>query len=575
MMIADKTRTKIVQVYGSGQSDWLIERIKTLIAKYRREDRAAKNELTEADVMLITYADTVSRNETPALKNLLKFYRQYLKDSISIVHILPFFPYSSDDGFSITDYRRVKPDHGDWSDIAALSQHADLCVELVLNHCSSQSEYFQGYLAGDEKYKDFFIEFDPDMDVSSVVRPRTSPLFHSYEGKAGIKKCWTTFSEDQVDLNFKNPAVFLEMLDVLLFYISCGARIIRLDAVGYVWKESATRCIHLEQAHLLVQLIRDILDVGWSDVVLLTETNVPHDENISYFGDGYNEAQMVYNFSLPPLLVHTLHTGDAQHLTRWAQGIQVPSDRTAFLNFTASHDGIGVRPVADILSPDELDKLIATVKEHGGKVSYKQGEQGKAIPYEMNINYFDAINNPQETEPIETQIDRFMVSQSIALVFQGMPAIYLHSLIGSRSWQAGVEQTGQNRTINRETLNLNELEKELADDGSLRSKVYRRYVTLLDKRRKEKSFHPRCEQEVLEFGDGAFGLQRTSVDGHETILAIHNVRDENTTIQLEKNHLPDGHEGFVDLVTNQEVEPVSLTLSAYQFVWLKSVRQFS
>ena len=463
MAIPENTRDKIVQLYGSDRADWIVKRIGELIARYRTGQRGSEGELTEADAMLISYADTVSRRDEPGLKGLLTFYRQYLRDAIRIVHILPFFPYSSDDGFSITDYRGVKPSHGDWSDIAALSKETGLCVELVLNHCSSQSGYFQEYLAGEARYADFFIEVDPEMDAGLVVRPRTSPLFHRYEGKAGPKWCWTTFSADQVDLNFKNPQVFLEMLDVLLFYVSQGARMIRLDAVGYVWKEPGTPCIHLKQAHLLVQLFRDILDAAWRDVLLLTETNVPHEENVSYFGNGHNEAQLVYNFSLPPLIVHTLHTGDARALTRWTGQIRVPSDRTAFLNFTASHDGIGVRPAADILSTDELDRLAATAKKHGGMVSYKQDTQNRAIPYELNINFFDALNDPQGDDSIETQIDRFMVSQSIALVFRGMPAIYLHSLIGSRSWRAGVERTGQNRTINREKLNLDDLEEELAN----------------------------------------------------------------------------------------------------------------
>ena len=132
-------------------------------------------------------------------------------------------------------------------------------------------------------------------------------------------------------MNFKNPDVLLALLDALLFYVARGARFIRLDAIAYLWKRIGTSCIHLPQTHAVIQFWRAVLDEVAPHVLLITETNVPHADNVSYFGDGTNEAQLVYNFALPPLVLHALLRGDATHLTRWAQSLTLPSDRSHVL----------------------------------------------------------------------------------------------------------------------------------------------------------------------------------------------------------------------------------------------------
>ena len=452
MTIPDKTRAKITQLYGADNTAQIAEQIESLLKRYSSMEIPEVSEfLTERDCLLITYADSLQESGRPPLQTLSNFCRDHLKNLISAVHLLPFFPYSSDDGFSVIDYRQVNPTHGDWFDLVLLAENFDLCFDLVLNHVSAASEYFQGFLAGDPKYRDFFIELPAETDTSRVLRPRTAPLLQNYPSADGQKYCWATFSKDQLDFNYANPNMLLEMLDILFFYIAKGARILRLDAIAYLWKQLGTSCAHLPQTHLVVQLFRDLLDLAAPHVLLLTETNVPHEDNISYFGDGSNEAQIVYNFSLPPLVLYSLTVGSAKYLNQWAKDLAPPSPRTTFLNFTASHDGIGLRPAADILPEREFQKIVGLAKKHGGAVSCKNDSQGKPIPYELNLNYFDALNNPNEpAAELQTQIDRFLLSQSIALTLVGMPAIYIHSLLGSVGWPAGVEKTGQPRTINRE-----------------------------------------------------------------------------------------------------------------------------
>jgi sucrose phosphorylase len=308
------------------------------------------------------------------------------------IHILPFYPWTSDDGFSVTDYRKVDSNLGEWKDITSMQNNFRLMFDGVINHISAESEWFKGFLRDDPPYRDYFITVDGDPDLSQVVRPRALPLLTSFNTPSGEKRVWTTFSADQIDLNFKNPEVLFEILDIMLMYIERGATYIRLDAIAYLWKEIGTTCIHLPQTHHLIQLMRCVLDEVAPHVHLITETNVPHADNISYFGDGTNEAQLVYNFALPPLTLHTFHTGNAQVLSNWAKTLTLPSDKTTFFNFLASHDGVGLNPARGILSNEEIDALVNKTLAHGGLVSYKNNSDGSQSPYEMNVNYFDALS---------------------------------------------------------------------------------------------------------------------------------------------------------------------------------------
>jgi glycosidase len=372
------------------------------------------------------------------------------------------------------------------------------------------------------------VEGDPDL--SQVVRPRALPLLTEFQTPSGKQRVWTTFSTDQADLDYHNPEVLLEILDILLMYVERGAQLIRLDAIAYLWKEPGTTCIHLPQTHAIVQLLRAILDEIAPHVYLITETNVPHAENISYFGDGYNEAQLVYNFALPPLVMHTILTGDASILSQWAAELKPPSERASFFNFLASHDGIGLNPVRGILSPIEIEALVDQTRAHDGLISYKANPDGTQSPYELNINYFDALSGTHSDEPLAVQLDRFLAAHAIMLSLRGVPGIYFHSLFGSRSWRAGVESTRQNRTINRQKLELSNLERQLADPTSLRSQVFARLSDLLRRRASSPAFHPNGEQSILNIGHAVFGVRRTSPDSQRHMLCLHNVTAQTQTI---------------------------------------------
>jgi len=583
-MISENILDKIKFLYGPSEAEDIAKKLGALMKKYEpSKSLQSPAFLDQRDIFLITYADSIQQKGVEPLKSLYQFAKYRLKDIISIIHILPFFPYSSDDGFSVIDYRQVNPHHGNWDHIRRLKNDFNLCFDLVINHVSSQSHYFKGFIKGDPCYKDFFIVLDPHSDTTSVVRPRSLPLLHKYATSDGDKWCWTTFSDDQIDFNFKCPDVLLEILDILLFYVSQGARLIRLDAIAYLWKQLGTSCVHLPQTYAVTELMRSILDELAPEVLLLSETNFPHEDNISYFGSGNNMAQIVYNFPMPPLVLHTLNTGNSRHLNNWAKSIKPVSDRTTFLNFTSSHDGIGVRPAADILNKIEFNELVKNALKHGGKVSYKNDQKGKPIPYELNINYYDALNNPNaENNDEQLEIRKFLLSQSISLVFQGLPAIYIHSIAGSRNWTRGIEISGQPRSINREKLDLDVLEQQFTDEESRRHKIYNQYSDMIKKRRSESAFHPLAEQTIIEIGDEIFALKRTSRDKRETILAIHNVTDKAQKVQLFMDtmgaiQLNDRKEKdvVIDILTDEVIqinaqEAPFLELKPYQFVWLKT-----
>ena len=552
-------------IYGDKSASHIESRLQKMIEQYRgRIPKPADPSLSERDSLLITYGDQVQDSSKSHLQILNEFCESHLRGVVSGIHILPFYPWSSDDGFSVKDYRAVDTALGTWNDVEKISHSFRLMFDGVINHYSAQGEWFQKFLHDEKPYRDYFFTVDGDPDLSKVVRPRALPLLTEYETASSRRRVWTTFSADQVDLDFRNPDVLLEIFDVLLMYAERGAQFIRLDAIAYLWKEIRTSCIHLPQTHAVIQLLRAVLDDVAPHVRLITETNVPHADNISYFGDGMNEAQLVYNFALPPLVLHTFHTGDTGILNQWASGLELPSEQTTFFNFLASHDGVGLNPARGILSAAEIDALVNKTLAHGGLISYKQNTDGTQSPYEMNINYFDALSNPFGDEPIEIQVNRFIAAQAIMLSLIGLPGIYFHSLFGSRNWREGVQITNHNRTINRQKLERVELEEELISPVSLRYQVFTRFRQMLLVRSSSAAFHPHGSQKVLDVGNGIFALSRISPDGTNNVLCLQNVTQQEQRIENLINKTAR------DLLTNRS-QSSEIILQPYQTMWLEII----
>ncbi|MHC4884081.1 MAG: sugar phosphorylase [Planctomycetota bacterium] len=565
----DRLHQRFERLYGEAEADKCLARLRMIVGRYEVGTTIEHpHELwDQTDAVLITYADMMRHAEERPLETLKAFCDQHLQEALSTVHILPFCPYSSDDGFSVIDYRAVNKPFGKWEDIEALGEHFSLMFDLVLNHCSRKSAWAKDYIAGNLPEREYFIEMDPETDLSSVTRPRPHPLLTPIQTRHGETHLWATFSADQLDLNFANPDVLFEFIDILFLYIAKGARIIRLDAIAYLWKEVGTTCIHLPQTHEVVKLFHDILQLVAPHVILLTETNVPHAENMSYFGDG-DEANMIYNFTLPPLLLHTLLSGDSRRLTTWASELPDPGEGRSYFNFTASHDGIGVRPIEDLLDEDEKQFLYDAVIERGGHISTKANSDGSESPYEMNITYFDALAAPGEDSELGAHdIDRFLCSQTIAMAIKGVPAVYLHSLTATRNYYGGVKRFGYPRAINRRKWNLHEVEKQLEDKNSPCTIVFQTYRERLALRRAQLAFHPSAAQTVVDMGESLFCLIRTAVDGSQSIAAISNVTEETIHVPLEKLPGSMARKNRYDLIGEVAIGK-ELSLAPYQTVWL-------
>lgn len=517
----------------------------------------------EQDVVLITYADQFREADKPTLSTFSRFYQQHLQSTFPLVHLLPFFLWSSDDGFSVIDYHQVDPLCGDWQDIARLHQETRLMFDFVCNHMSAHSAWFSHFLAQDPGWDDFFISMPPATDLSAVTRPRTSPLLTPFKMADGETRfIWTTFSADQIDLNFANPEVLLRMVNVLLDYLKRGADYVRLDAVGYMWKTPGTRCIHLEKTHQLVKLFRAIADQVAPGTVIITETNVPHQDNISYLGNGHDEAQMVYQFSLPPLVLHAIHTGSARALRQWASALDLSSNDTTFFNFLASHDGIGLNPARGILSEVEIVALVRDLALEGALVSYKNNPDGTTSPYEINVTYLDALN--REDDDDATRLKRFLLAHAILLVFPGVPAIYIQSILGGRNHYDGVRAAGHNRAINRQKYDLQQIEGDLAGGNWLRQQVYTRLGQLIQLRRRQPAFHPDNPMTLYESENAVLVLRRHQPESGDGLLCVFNLSGRSVETQLPVAHT------LQDVVSGEKIDGTQpVKLDAWQFMWLR------
>ncbi|HGT9290649.1 sugar phosphorylase [Enterobacter kobei] len=556
-----KIKKLINHIYGESFSDAHLD---VLLSKLEQAaidiTEKRKSGWDEKDVVLITYADQFSAKGEKALPVFTRFYNEWLARTFSHVHLLPFYPWSSDDGFSVIDYHSVAPETGSWQDVAELKQSASLMFDFVCNHMSAKSEWFANYLAQKPGFDDFFISVDPETDLSAVTRPRALPLLTPFKLHDGsVRHLWTTFSDDQIDLNFASPQVLIAMVDVLLHYLAEGARYIRLDAVGFMWKIPGTSCIHLEQTHCLIQLFRAITDAVAPGTVIITETNVPHKDNISYFGDGENEAQMVYQFSLPPLVLHAVHRQDVKALSQWAGSLALPSTKTTWFNFLASHDGIGLNPLRGILPESEILSLVEKLQQEGALVNWKNNPDGTRSPYEINVTYLDALSS--QDSPDDERIARFILAHAVLLSFPGVPAVYIQSILGSRNDYEGVERLGYNRAINRKKYTAGQVDLELNNKQSIRHKIYSRLSEFIAIRRGEHAFHPDAQAMFESLDEQILKIVRVADNG-ERITALFNFSHNVHTV-YEKAL------SGVELLSGQAIDGTELTLNPWQVMWIK------
>jgi glycosidase len=536
---------------------------------------------TQKDMVLITYGNLIEGEQHNPLASLAYFVeRPQLRGIFNTIHILPFFPYSSDRGFSVTNFRKVDPKLGSWKEIAEIGKRYNLMFDGVLNHISAQSRAFREFLNGNPYYRDMVIHYDsPDAlspeQLQLIRRPRTSDLLTRFESIDGPIWVWTTFSPDQADLNYKNPLILMQIIDILLLYIRNGADIIRLDAVTYLWGEPGTTGASLEQTHEILKLVRDVVDVVAPGVALLTETNVPHEENISYFGNGTDEAHMVYNFALPPLVLHTFYAKDVTALSDWARDLEYPSATTTYLNILDTHDGVGVMGVRDILTEDQIKSLIEKAVENRALISYRSSSEGPDKPYEINTTWWGALNNPNIGEELQVQIRRFVASRCIPFIIKGIPAIYFVGIGAVPNDPSVAEATGSNRDINRQPISEQQINDDLTDPNSPLSLIRESLGHIAMIRTRERAFHPGGEHGILSISPQVFTVLRTSPEGNERILCLINVTDKIQNIDITESDPGEAAQRWMDLIGEKEYQnengALSLDLEPYQVMFMKAI----
>ncbi len=524
----------------------------------------------QSEVILISYGDSLFDKDQKPLETLEHFLDTYLSGVVNSVHILPFFPYCSDDGFAVRDFYQVNDTLGSWQNINRIANKYRLMADLVINHGSSTSEWFLNFIKGEGVGHDYFYSVSEDTNTSEVVRPRTSPLLNEVETKHGMKYVWCTFSPEQVDFDFTNSNVLKEFVKIIRHYLDNGIRIFRLDAVAFLWKKLGTDCLNLPETHEVVRLIRTLIEPAQADAMIITETNIPNRENLSYVGNA-NEAHCIYNFSLPPLLVNTLITGSCRYLKQWLMSMPPAQSGTTYFNFIASHDGIGLRPAEGLLTDSEIANLISTMQGFGGEVSWRASDNGIKKPYEVNITLFDALQGTTQGKD-DYGLDRFICAHAIMLGLEGIPAFYIHSLLGTSNDYKKLQGTGHNRSINRHQWNYKALEQLLLQQGNQHYQCYTGLLSLIQLRQKQVAFHPNATQFTLHMGDCLFGFWRQSIDRKQSIFCIYNISD-----RLQALHASDLNlivtDSWYDLISGTPLQEDmdTLVFEPYQAMWISNL----
>ncbi|MDC3016416.1 alpha-amylase family glycosyl hydrolase [Candidatus Pelagibacter sp.] len=536
-----------------------------IINHFNKKNPKKKKTISEKTTLVICYGDSVYSGKKKSIKVFQNFFQKRLKDYFNTIHFLPFYPSSSDSGFAVKDHYKVENKLGNWSDIKNISKLNNVMADLVINHSSARGLWFKNFLKKKEPGKDFFLTVDSNFNISKVVRPRDHKLLKKITIFNKSDYLWRTFSPDQIDLNFKNPSVLIQFIKIMIHLINNGITIFRLDAIAYLWKENKSQCINLKQTHEIIKLLRIVINLLNVQTTIITETNLPEKENLSYFGKN-DEANWIYNFSLPPLLIHAFLFENSSYLNRWSKNLPNTKRGNNYLNFIASHDGIGIRPTEGLLSKNTLNNFLKRLKKNGSKFSYRKVKNKTKKVYEANITVFDALKKSDFDQAGKFYLERYLSAHAIMVSFEGIPAIYFNSIFGTANDEAKFVITGNNRDVNRYKWNLNNITKKLKNNKTKQSIFYQKITNLLNIRRKQKAFHPNASRLNLKFGTKIYGYKRISIDNKQSILCITNLSSKIQKVQLNKAY----HNWYNLIGPKIEIKNKFLILKPFETIWLSN-----
>ena len=552
-------------------SNQLLQILDDFSEKSAYEEKRDEERWNESHSVLITYADSIYKNGEATLKTLNELLSKHFGSLSKVVHILPFLKSTSDGGFAVSSYDSLEEKFGGWDDLKSISKNHDLMADLVLNHVSSSHPWVQQFIKSQEPGISNVFSPKQNLDWSNVVRPRSSSLFSQINTDDGPKQVWTTFGPDQIDLNWHNPKMTLEFLNLIITYLSNGIKWLRLDAVGFIWKESGTTCLHLPKAHSIVKLLRVLLNNLLDDGVLITETNVPQKENLSYLISD-DEAHMAYNFPLPPLLLEAIITSRADILNSWIFDWPILPEDTTLFNFTASHDGVGLRALEGLMNEQRIKDLLINCEKRGGLVSHRRLSNGDDKPYELNISWWSAMEDSSR-DAKRFQYERFILSQLLVMALKGVPAFYLPALLASENDIKSFSMTGQRRDLNREKFKSENLSAVLNNPESNANKNLKYLRNAMDVRSKLKQFHPCSQMKCLSKGRSDIVVIKRG-KGPESVFAIHNMTENKINYQLNDNDLPkiiDNDFNTHDFLTSTKYNCKNISLDPFQVIWLSAL----
>ena len=570
-MIIQKDQKKIIsilkkiyrQILTKQNIDLLKNEIVQLIEDFNKKNQVNKINISEKTSLVISYGDNIYSSQSSSMKIFQKFFQKNLEKLFDTIHFLPFYPSSSDSGFAVKDHYQIDKKIGNWSDLKKISKSKKIMADVVINHASARGLWFKNFLKRKKPGKDYFLTVNSKFNTSKVVRPRDHKLLKKIKIFEKNDYLWRTFSPDQIDLNFKNPSVLLRFIKIIIYLINNGVTIFRLDAIAYLWKQNGTKCINLSQTHEIIKLLRVVTSLLNVQTLIITETNLPEKENLSYFGKN-NEANWVYNFSLPPLLIHAFLFENSSYLNQWSRKLPSTKHGNCYLNFIASHDGIGIRPTEGILNEKTLSSFLKRLKKNGSKFSYRKVQNKSKKVYEANITVFDALRKSDFDPKGLFFLERYVSAHAIMISFEGIPAVYLNSLFGKSNDEAKYIITGNNRDVNRYKWNFNNITTKLRDKKSKQSIFYRNIGALLEIKRKQKAFHPNASRININLGPKIFCFKRISKDKKQSIICMTNLSSKIQTPNFKKIG------NYRDLLNSNLKfrEGTSLILKPFQTVWL-------
>ena len=563
-------RSKLVNIYKTIFSkkdiNYFENEIIQLINNFNKKNPKKKKSISEKTTLVICYGDSVYSEKKKSIRVFQSFFQKKLKNYFNTIHFLPFYPSSSDSGFAVKDHYKVDNKLGNWLDIKSISKSTNVMADMVINHSSARGLWFKNFLKKKEPGKDYFLTVDNKFDTSKVIRPRDHTLLKKIKIFNQSDYLWRTFSPDQIDLNFRNPSVLIQFIKIMIHLINNGVTIFRLDAIAYLWKENGTKCINLKQTHEIIKLLRNIINLLNIQTTIITETNLPENENLSYFGKN-DEANWIYNFSLPPLLIHAFLFENSSYLNKWSKNLPNTKNGNCYLNFIASHDGIGIRPSEGLLRKKTLNNFLNRLKKNGSKFSYRKVQNKAKKVYEANITVFDALKKSDYDIQGKFYFERYISSHAIMISFEGIPAIYFNSIFGTSNDEAKYIITGNNRDVNRYRWNFKNITNKLKNNKSKQNIFYQNICNLLNIRRKQKAFHPNALRINLNFGKKVYAFKRVSIDKKQTILCITNLSSK-----IQKTKISKKYHKMKNLINSKiQIEDKKfLVLRPFETIWLSN-----